>query len=772
MPSITLLSADTSLTKRITKVNDAFQIDPYPLISKVTSTNRDYDDIQTLFAIISAGANTAHCILKGQPTKDLNNESRRGFNDPLAPTQLLVIDYDREDGFDSPDHLLTAIDPALEDVSYIWQISASSGINNKPGIRGHAFILLSQPVSPNLIKEWLIKVNLTTPEFRQRINLSLNAMALCYPLDTSANQNDKLIYIAPPKCIGFTDPIAPEDRIRLIRKANDTFNLLPSISPQQNRELRDDLLKEKQEAAGLKFRAPKYAIHNNLEIVENPSTCVVTGEQDCGEFVRLNLNGCQRFPYWYYRNDPEVLHNFRGEEPTFLREIVPSYYAEKFGLKSLSTQKYLEPFVFRDPNTDTYFNGIADFTNGTIETLNRTTSKDRLRDFLGQYGKKITKHVDDWTVNYDPTNPLEICPKTKWVNTFKPTEYLNQSGNGAYTPIIERIIRHICVDEETHDYFINWLAFIIQNRTQTGTAWIFHGTEGTGKGVLFHHILSPILGLSNARIIETQNLEDKYNEFVSGNLLIFLDEGNISDDRSANQLMGKLKDYISEPYVPIRAMRCAPIQSRNWSNWIVATNEIGAIKLSKSDRRWNVAPRQNKPIQLSIEDIKHIPHELRNFANYLHQYNVNVDQIRTALNNKAKHELCNLRKTGADVFFESLETGNLEYFADYLHEDDGSIPPRGYYEFEQVLRHWMTSNGKPLKVRMIDLHTVYKFVTQKFEISRQKFAFLCTAQGLESHRSRVDGKPNQHAILTFQPLEDLEIPERPNNIVPFGRPQC
>lgn len=92
MSILTLLSSKVSLTKKFTKTADSIVTEPYPLVRNVTSLEYDYDSLSKLHQIIAAGAGTGCCILKGRLPHLLNDESRQGLNDPLATTDLLVLD--------------------------------------------------------------------------------------------------------------------------------------------------------------------------------------------------------------------------------------------------------------------------------------------------------------------------------------------------------------------------------------------------------------------------------------------------------------------------------------------------------------------------------------------------------------------------------------------------------------------------------------------------------------------------------------------------------
>lgn len=767
MATATLLTAKVSLTKRFSRNGESYDVEAYPLVRNVTSTTRSYSNLDDLYSIIMAGANAGCCLQKGGLDRPLVDESRQGHTNPLEPTDLLVIDWDCTDGFRDPDDLLSTLDPALEDVSYIWQMSSSAGITHETTVRGHAFIMLESPLNPALIKEWCLKLNFTIPQLRSRLSLSRTAMSLRYPLDVTVNQNDKLIYIAPPKCVNFSDPIPTEDRIRIVRKEFQTFRLQPDINPQRTRELHDEILKELQEKAGLKYRAPKRTAYKNWEVITNPAICTVTEEKDCGDYIRLNLNGGNSFAYWYYKDDPEILHNFKGEDPAFLRDICPTYYAER--VAQTPKDRSIRPIIFRDPVTDTYYNGIADFDEKDILKLHAAGSKDRLFDFLAQFGQKPPKYIEDWTVTYDPTSIDRFLPEKRWVNKFVGTEFMEPTDDKTDFPIIDKVLRHICVDEETHRYFVNWIAFILQERKMTQSAWLFHGTEGTGKGTLFHQILRPLLGSSNTQIIENRDLKDNFNEFVSEKLLVFLDEGDVKSTREADTIMAKLRTYITEKTIPIRGMRKSTIDRENFSNWIVASNEIGAIKLRMADRRWNIAPRQNEKLYITSQEVRQIATELRPFANFLLAHSVDLEMITYPLKNEAKTDLAMLSRTGADIFFESIKVGKLDYFMDYVMQEP-PIPANGYFEFETILRKWIASAGTATFIRCAEeLKPVYEYISGQ-QINPQKFGYLLRAQGLNVKRHRVDGYPTRGLEVNFEENAFHRLPERKTNVVQFGKP--
>ncbi len=67
-------------------------------------------------------------------------------------------------------------------------------------------MLLDKPYAAPLIKQWLVQKNHEVPLLNASMTLTKTGNALTWPLDISACQNDKLIYIAPPVLKGIKDP--------------------------------------------------------------------------------------------------------------------------------------------------------------------------------------------------------------------------------------------------------------------------------------------------------------------------------------------------------------------------------------------------------------------------------------------------------------------------------------------------------------------------------------------------------------------------------------
>ena len=736
MSIITLLNADRYLSKTYSADGTS---EPYPLVRDFTSTVWGYETIGQLLDILQVTGESGGCMLKGHLSREIINEPRSGLTDATALTDLLIIDYDSDDGFDSIEDLLGEIDPALPQTDYIFQHSASAGIKGAVGLRGHVFIRLSEPTSPVLIKQWLKKVNLTSSRFKARVKLSRNAMALCYALDITVNQNDKLIYVAKPKLKGINDPI--QDRFTMHEGTRRFYTYNASVSVELNRTKEHDLINALQLEAGLPKRTPKYKVVGDGEIVVNPAVCAVTGTRVSGKYVQLNLNGGDSWAYWYPVDNLEILYNFKGEPNVYLKDVAPEYYEEQ---QKVNRNKALRPFVFRDLQTDATYNAEYDETTEQVVMCHQA-KRASLIDFMITRGMPAPKVIPDYKVFFDPTSNTSVNFELKEYNEFVPSAYLEaalankkQKGiNSSRFPTIHKIISHICVDEETRNHFYKWLAHIIQFRTKTQTAWVFQGTEGTGKGTLYEHILLPILGIGQAYKELQGIIEGQYNGYLKRNMLLFIDECDMGDAKASERLQAKLRSWITDATVGIREMNTNPCNRSNFTNVIIATNQALPVRINNQDRRYNIAPRQEERLVFERDELALVEAELTLFVTFLSQIKIDKEDVIWLLQNEARSDLQALSKTVADEFFDSLTCGDLDFFAERLQEKF-PVPDLGYIAFSRVVQEWLRHAGDKIAVTVDDMVTVYKYIGGNENMNVKKFGHLAKRYNRKARATRID----------------------------------
>ncbi|MCK4821937.1 hypothetical protein KA005_39600, partial [bacterium] len=567
-------AGNVAVSKEFTKTPDGIETKPYPFVKNFDSFSESVQSIDELFTVVENHSQQGHTAIKGILTEPLSNQSRAGKTVADFHTQWIMLDLDFEDGFNSIDDFLAALSPELSDVSYIFQDSSSAGIKSKPGIRGHIFVMLDKPVSPLLIKEWLIQQNFDNSVLNSRIELAANSLSIKYPLDISTCQNDKLLFIADPICKNFTDPIKG-NRLHLVKKTKNESSITFNANAASNREKAKNKTDELRVAKGLKKKAAKYKFIGQEEILTNPDEVIVTGVKHEREFVYLNLNNGDSWAYYYPEDRPDIVYNFKGEPAVLLKDIAPEYWRNlQAQLKTKPTTSSIIPIVFRDRQSDTYWNGTYDQTSNDID-IYPVSSTMRIADFLAQYGVSRPDFIEDWDLVFNPTTNKVIDIPNKWVNKFSPSIYMQLEGitNIGIPPTIDKVISSVCGDDNaSKEHFLNWLAFIFQTRQKAGTGFIFHGRTGTGKGVLFDKIIRPLLGEKYVNELIIDNLSDQFNQYLETSLILWIDEFSVGDGRNASALMNKLKNLVTENTVTIRGMRRNPVQRQVYNNIIIASN--------------------------------------------------------------------------------------------------------------------------------------------------------------------------------------------------------
>ena len=275
---------------------------------------------------------------------------------------------------------------------------------------------------------------------------------------------------------------------------------------------------------------------------------------------------------------------------------------------------------------------------------------------------------------------------------------------------------------------------------KTNTAWIFQGVQGTGKGVLFTHIIAPLMGRQYCHEMTMDRMDDDFNAYLSENLVLFIDEAKISDSKNGDRLLNRIKNLITEPEQHIRAMRRNAVVRRNYSNIILASNYDEIIPLETSDRRFNVAPRQETPIQLEYTDIVRIREELSQFADYLHSYAADQQKARKVLLGDAREKLIKLSETTVDAFFIAIRKGNLAYFSQYIDNNIRSdIEGMRYHDFSLTVKRWISEANQVTNVSRGELQACYQYL-QNTAISATKFSRMAAKYGIDIVPIRVDGQ--------------------------------
>lgn len=680
MSTIVFLAADKPIVKRY-ELNDQNELikHSFPNIFEVTSHQEQITSLQDFTTALETHAKKGHCLLKGTIGRDIKSESRAGSTDPDALTSWICLDLDGIKGFANLDNFLASI--GCGEVDYVVQWSSSMGLEGNTDLRCHVFMNLAKETHPKILKYWLMSINLSNPLLRSQLELTKTGNSLKWSLDVTTCQNDKLLYIAPPKFgKGIRDPFARKPRIAFVPKVQRTLTLpYPIPNREALAESVDTRLNELRVNAGMpKRRKTSYKFANGVEFISKPDTATITGIKTERGFVYFNLNGGDSWGYYHPENDPSFVYNFKGEPAYRTEELLPEYWAkvnpqQQANSTTASGVIYL---AFRDFKTGIYYNGFFDQNTNDL-TLAPARNETQLRHFLKQYNQVLGEFVPDWDLTWEPQNPLVVDLQNQRVNTYTPSSIILNSSPKlrlAPFPTITRVVSHaLGNDTETVDYFWNWLASIVQNLCMTGTAWILQGIQGTGKGLIYNKILMPLFGTYNTVSKRMEEMESEFTGFMENKFIVFIDEIEKIDSIFQSRLSAKLRTLIAEPEISIRKMHTLPYMTKNYSNIVMSSNQTTPVDIPPDDRRHNVGLFQTEKLQITSQEIDvAIPNELPALADFLKSYPVDPAKLRTPLKNSARATLISTNRTALDTAIDALNAGDLAFFWDHLPSSKNS----------------------------------------------------------------------------------------------------
>jgi hypothetical protein len=136
-------------------------------------------------------------------------------------------------------------------------------------------------------------------------------------------------------------------------------------------------------------------------------------------------------------------------------------------------------------------------------------------------------------------------------------------------------------------------------------AMLLQSGEGVGKGFLTS-ILAAVIGKRHIRGISPTVMRSQWNDWAVGALLIILEEIHIPGEQR-EIVMNSLKQAISDDYLMINKRNTSAQEVPNYANFLGFTNNVDAIHLKPSDRRWCViqSPLQSKEAIVALTETGH-----------------------------------------------------------------------------------------------------------------------------------------------------------------------
>lgn len=262
--------------------------------------------------------------------------------------------------------------------------------------------------------------------------------------------------------------------------------------------------------------------------------------------------------------------------------------------------KWLEPYCYIE--RDKVFYHIENRTELDAEAFNAKhnrfmmTQKDRLE------GRSSPEH----TASQAALNLWEIetvyrrmyMPHEDQFFTFNGQRFVNFYSEAGvpempdrYTEADKQAIRmvkahleHLFPVERDRKLLLDWIAYIVQTKRRINWMPLIQGTQGDGK-TFFAEMMKVILGWENVHIVAGESFQEKYNHFMEGCLLVFVEEVRLHGS-NRYEALNRMKPWITNKVLSIRAMQRGVFEIVATASLMASSNHKDAIPAGDDDTRY------------------------------------------------------------------------------------------------------------------------------------------------------------------------------------------
>jgi hypothetical protein len=312
---------------------------------------------------------------------------------------------------------------------------------------------------------------------------------------------------------------------------------------------------------------------------------------------------------------------------------------------------------------------------------------------------------------------------------------------------IGHLIRHIAGDDqECLNRFLDWLAWIVQTRQKMITTWLFQGTQGTGKGVFFNHVISPMFGRAYCMLQDMKTVMSNFNGTLEDKVFLGLDEVQADfTDVDRNVIEARIKHWIGEDHVRIERKGVDARMSRIYTNFLFFSNKFNAVQLEPGDRRFNVCPRQETkldacgwlPNHNTLDLIPALEAEVPDFVQFLKQRKVVPSAVHQVLDNQAKRDMMDVTQSIHDTFFQKVRELDKAWMVEHISEGfDPAKRPLASNAL-RLISDSFTQNFFTYP----ELHCLYNNIVHEgiTDLQAMRFSKKLTSHGIRMTPNKING---------------------------------
>ena len=240
-------------------------------------------------------------------------------------------------------------------------------------------------------------------------------------------------------------------------------------------------------------------------------------------------------------------------------------------------------------------------------------------------------------------------------------------------PAIDFLLEGILPEKYLRERFVRYVAKFYQTKRPSDCAWLFKGKQGTGKNLMFSHIIEPLFGKEWCGCANTIS-ESKFNNILANKCWILFNEvfGTESKYYSRVLLSSMAKKYIgSNASFIIDGKYKRQYEYTNAANYLFFTNENTPTNIEKTDRRYIVIST-GQPLKERCSNIPALLYKVRTelpkFAFYLLSLNVPDTEYHKKIYTEAGKILYQVTCSRYEDFVDNMF--NIDWLISNLHETD------------------------------------------------------------------------------------------------------
>ena len=325
------------------------------------------------------------------------------------------------------------------------------------------------------------------------------------------------------------------------------------------------------------------------------------------------------------------------------------------------------------------------------------------------------KEYDD--IAFEPN--LKLCDE-KTFNLFKNFSHFDHLEKKELDlgPVFDHIKSIVGYNEEVFNYFIAWLAHIIQRPCELPHKCpVIISEVGVGKDELYCY-LEGVIGSDYCLITDKiDNVCGKFNNLIAGKFLIVLNETNPADTK---ERIENIKSIVTAKTVVLEAKYKDAIKTNNYARIVFFSNRIFCFPIEAGARRPMIIKSSTKYLAkeqggtlTASEKHMHFSHliekVLKNndyqyaFLRYLKNYNIENFDFQQEIKSKLHLKLEYNSASPLTLFLSTLIEKNLdneqEYTPKFLFEEYCAFLKEAKFHFEDNIKTFLFNLTELYKIK-------------------------------------------------------------------------